>query len=281
MSTQAGGHVTVADGSDTEAAVVAVAAALRRAHKDRTPVSPVAPLLPPGDVTVAYRVQDINSRHWTEEGRRPCGRKIGLTSKVVQAQLGVDQPDLGVLFADMAVADGGCIDAGVLIQPKAEAEVAFVLSRDLPDPQLTTADIIGAIDFAVAAIEVVDSRIEDWRISIVDTVADNASSAMFVLGSQPRKIADLDLRLAGMVMERCGTPVAFGAGAACIGHPLNAVLWLASRMAASGQPLQAGDVVLSGALGPMTPARAGDVFEARINGLGSVSVEFGADDAAS
>jgi 2-keto-4-pentenoate hydratase len=256
--------------------VTKLAERLRACYDSGEPIPPIRDELPEGDVAAAYRVQEVNTEHWLGAGRRLVGRKIGLTSAAVQRQLGVDQPDFGMLFADMAVDDGATVPAGRLLQAKVEAEIAFVLGGDLAVPEPTVVDVIGAVDYAVAAIEIVDSRIADWRIGIVDTVADNASSGMFVLGTTPRSVhdPDLDLRLAGMVMERHGEPLVFGAGAACLGNPLNALRWLAATMAAAGRPLGAGDVVLSGALGPMTTVTPGDRFEARISGLGSVRVGF-------
>jgi 2-keto-4-pentenoate hydratase len=202
------------------------------------------------------------------------GRKIGLTAKSVQRQLGVDQPDFGMLFDHMSVADGESVPIRTLIAPKCEAEVAFVLGDDLDCECPTTVDALAAIDYALPAIEIVDSRIANWDIGIVDTIADNASSGLFVLGSRPVAVEDLDLRLCGMSLQKNGTGVSYGAGAAGLGSPLTALLWLARTMHASGRPLQAGDVVLSGALGPMVAAAAGDLFEARIGGLGSVRVSF-------
>jgi 2-keto-4-pentenoate hydratase len=256
--------------------VTKLAERLRACYASGEPIPPIRDELPEGDVAAAYRVQEVNTEHWLNGGRRLVGRKIGLTSAAVQRQLGVDQPDFGMLFADMAVDDGATVPVERLLQPKVEAEIAFVLGDDLEVPEPTVVDVIGAIDYAMAAIEIVDSRIADWRIGIVDTVADNASSGMFVLGTMPRSVhdPDLDLRLAGMVMERHGEPLVFGAGAACLGNPLNALRWLAATMAVAGRPLGAGDVVLSGALGPMTTVTAGDRFEARISGLGSVRVGF-------
>jgi 2-keto-4-pentenoate hydratase len=256
--------------------VIKLAERLRACYASGEPIPPIHDELPEDDVAAAYQVQEVNTEHWLGAGRRLVGRKIGLTSAAVQRQLGVDQPDFGMLFADMAVDDGGTVPAGRLLQPKVEAEIAFVLGDDLAVPEPTVVDVIGAIEYAVAAIEIVDSRIAEWRIGIVDTVADNASSGMFVLGTTPRSVhdPDLDLRLAGMVMERHGEPLVFGAGAACLGNPLNALRWLAATMASVGRPLGAGDVVLSGALGPMTTVTSGDRFEARISGLGSVRVGF-------
>lgn len=255
-------------------AIESAAAMLREAEAGGAPCGPVRALLGAADLMAAYAVQDINIRLSEERGRRVIGRKIGLTAKSVQRQLGVDQPDYGILFADMALCDGEAITARQVLQPKAEAEIAFILERDLLFPDATQADVMRAIAFALPAIEIVGSRITNWDISIVDTIADNASSGAFVLGSRPVLLRDIDLRLCGMVMTRRGEPVSVGAGAACLGNPLAAVTWLARKMANVGRPLLAGDVILSGALGPMVPAAPGDVIEARIEGVGTVVATF-------
>jgi 2-keto-4-pentenoate hydratase len=240
------------------------------------PVPPIAPELEQGGIAAAYAVQQANTEYYRRQGRRLVGRKIGLTSRSVQRQIGIDSPDFGALFADMAVPDGEPVPIARVLQPKVEAEVAFVLARDLDAPPFTLADLISAVAYALPAIEIVGSRIEKWNIKLLDTVADNASSGLFVLGTEPRKLDALDLRLCGMVMERRGEPVSTGAGAACLGNPLNAALWLAHTMAERGSPLQAGDIVMSGALGPMVAVAPGDVFETRIEDLGSVRAVFGA-----
>ena len=258
----------------THTAAQAVADKLFAAHATKAPVPPVRELLPQGAIDQAYEAQEINTKRWLDEGRHIVGRKIGLTSLAVQKQLGVDQPDYGMLFADMAVPDGWDVAHGRLIQPKVEAEIAFVLGRDLDSEHLTIADILRAVEFALPAIEIVDSRIADWKIGILDTIADNASSGLYVLGGSPRKLDGLDLRMAGMVMEHAGEPVSVGIGAACLGDPLSATLWLARTMAKVGRPLKAGDTVLSGALGPMVTVKWGGVYEARVNGLGSVRAAF-------
>jgi 2-keto-4-pentenoate hydratase len=206
--------------------------------------------------------------------RRIVGCKIGLTARAVQAQLGVDQPDFGMLFDDMGYGDGEPVPLAILHQPKIEAEVAFVLGRDLTAEQPTQVDVINAIEYALPALEIVGSRIAGWNIKFVDTVADNASSGAYVLGATPRKLSEFDLRLCGMVTSRRGEPVSVGAGAACLGNPLNAVVWLARTMAAVGSPLHAGDLVLSGALGPMVAVQPGDIFDTRIHGLGCVKAVF-------
>ncbi|MFG2800797.1 2-keto-4-pentenoate hydratase [Streptomyces pseudovenezuelae] len=233
-----------------------------------------------GDLETAYAVQQLNVRRGLDAGRRIVGRKIGLTSRAVQRQLGVDQPDFGALFADMAVPDGGEVAAGRLLQPKVEAEVALVLGRDLPHRACTVVDVLRAVDFALPALEIVDSRIAGWDISLVDTVADNASCGLYALGATPVPLTAVDLRAVTMTMTRGGETVSEGTGADCLGGPLNAAVWLASALAERGDPLRAGDLVLTGALGPMAPASPGDVFEARISGLGSVRVGFATEGSA-
>lgn len=254
--------------------IATAAAVLRDCYASGKACAPVRDLLGSTDVAEAYAVQETNTRLWLQEGRRLVGRKIGLTSTAVQRQLGVDQPDYGMLFADMAVCDEEPVARGRVLQPKAEAEVAFVLERDLTVEQPTVADVMRAIGYAVVAIEIVGSRIERWNISLMDTVADNASSGLFVLGNTPHRLSGLDLRSCSMTMTRRGEKVSSGTGAACLGHPLNATVWLARKMVELGRPLQAGDIVLSGALGPMVAAEAGDVFEADVSGLGSVRAVF-------
>ena len=253
-----------------------VAETLRDAAASGKPVAPVRELISAGGLDAAYSVQEQNTQHYLDNGRRLVGRKIGLTSLAVQRQLGVDQPDYGMLFADMDIPEGEVISLDRVIQPKAEAEVALVIGRDLTQPDLTTAELLRAVEYVVPAIEIVDSRIADWNIQIWDTIADNASSGLFVLGAVPRKLDGLDLRECGMVMELRGEAVSVGAGLACLGSPISAARWLARVMAVVGRPLLEGDVILSGALGPMAGVAPGDVVEARINGLGTVKAAFAA-----
>lgn len=266
---------TTAAKKPTKKTIHALAARLRRAGETGEPCAPVRDDLPERDLDAAYAVQETNTEAWLAGGRRLVGRKIGLTSKVVQTQLGVDQPDFGMLWADMAVADGEEVAPGAVMQPKIEGEISFVLGDDLNVEHPTAADVARAIDYAVASIEIVGSRIANWDIRIVDTIADNASSGLFVLGNEPRLLGEFDSRLCGMVVEHRGEPVSVGAGAACLGNPLNAVVWLAREMVARGRPLMAGDIVMSGALGPMVPVTPGEVYEVRINGLGAVRAAFG------
>ncbi|MFI5983689.1 2-keto-4-pentenoate hydratase [Streptomyces sp. NPDC051555] len=252
---------------------------LDRARRTGVPCAPVRDVLPVGDLDSAYAVQALLTDRRLDEGRRITGWKVGLTSAAVQAQLGVDTPDFGALFDDTAVPDGADLPWGAVLQPKAEAEVALVLEGDLDHERHTVADVIRATAFVLPAIEIVGSRIRDWDITAVDTIADNASSGAYVLGNRPVLLRDLDLRTAGMVLELRGEPVSTGAGAACLGNPLHAAVWLADTLVRLGRPLRAGDTVLTGALGPMAAVAPGDVLEARIEGLGSVRAAFGSDPA--
>ncbi len=250
------------------------AAQLIDAARRAIPCPPIRSIVPDGGLQDGYEVQRL-VRARTGATRRRVGRKIGLTSAVVQRQMGVDTPDFGVLFADMAYGDSEPISFHGLLQPRLEAEVAFVLGRDLPDRPVTTIDVLRAIDFVVPAIEVCDSRIIDWDISIFDTVADNASAGVFVTGNAPRLLREIDdLRDAEMVLMTDGTTVSSGRGSACLGHPVNAVVWLANQVAEQGEPLVAGEVILSGSLGALVPATPGATYEAAITGLGSVRAVF-------
>ena len=256
--------------------VEAAARRLIEAEAAHVPCDPLLDLLPGGTIDHAYAVQQ-RVIELSRSGARRVGRKIGLTSPAVQRQMGVDTPDFGVLFAEMACGDGEPVPSARLLQPRVEAEVAFVLSRDLPDRPVIASDVLRATDFVVAAIEIVDSRIRDWKISIVDTVADNASSGMFVLGGAPRSLGGIDdLRTCEMTLTSDGEVVSAGVGAACLGHPLNAIVWLANAVAERGVPLRAGEVILSGSLGPLVTVERGKTYEASISGLGTVRATFAA-----
>lgn len=259
------------------AKIEALAARLRQADATGMAISPIRDEIAEGGVEAAYAVQEANTAYYMANGRRAVGRKIGLTSKAVQQQLGVDSPDFGMLYADMEVVDGEEIALSRVMQPRVEAEISLVLGQDLDRQQLGLTEVMSAIAYAVPSIEIVGSRIANWDINLLDTVADNASSGLFVLGAKPVKIDAFDWRLCGMVMERRGTQISLGAGAACLGNPLHAALWLARTMVDVGAPLRAGDVVMTGALGPMAIAAPGDVIEARINGLGTVRAVFGSE----
>jgi 2-keto-4-pentenoate hydratase len=249
-------------------AVAQAAERLIFAARTGMPAAPVRDVLGSTDVALAYEVQNVLTAARKAAGARVVGRKVGLTSPAVQRQLGVDQPDFGVLFDDMQVPSGGEVDSGRLIAPKAEAEIAFVLSADLdgfaagasPDAPISAADraaAAAAVDYAVAALEIVDSRVADWDITITDTVADNASSALYVLGDKRVPLSVFAPVEVTMNLEKNGEPASSGNGAACLGDPLNALAWLARTAASFGAPLRAGDVVLTGALGAMVTAEPG------------------------
>ncbi len=248
---------------------------LQTAYDSGDPCPPVRTMLDEGDIDAAYAVQEINSIRRLGGGARLVGRKIGLTSKLVQKQLGVDRPDFGLLFDDMAVPDGEEVPASAVLQPRVEGEITYILEKDLTMERPTTTDVVSAIAYASASIEIVGSRIKDWDINIQDTIADNASAALMVIGNDKVFLDEFDGRMCGMVMENRGEPVSVGAGVACLGNPLNAALWLARKMVSVGMPLMAGDTIMTGALGPMAPVKPGEVVEVRISGLGSVRAVFG------
>jgi len=249
------------------------------------PCPPVRGLLPDGDVDAAYAVQSAWVADQIAAGARVVGRKIGLTNPVVQAQFGVDRPDFGVLFESMACGPATQIDSARTLQPKIEAEIAFVLAEDLTGPMIEPAEVAAATAYVVAALEIVDSRIAGWDIGIVDTVADNGSSGLFVLGDRRQRLDGLDLAECAMTLRRVGAGpdgagqsggevVSAGTGASILGHPLAAVAWLAAAVRDHGRPLRAGEVVLSGSLGPMVAVAPGDAFHADITGIGQVSAVF-------
>ncbi|WP_189339386.1 2-keto-4-pentenoate hydratase [Williamsia muralis] len=254
--------------------IEAAAERLTKAFLSGQPCAPIIDLIKADDVDSAYQIQTLfnTARQW--QGTKVVGRKIGATSEVVQVQLGVDQPDFGVLFEDMQYADGDTVSMERLLQPKAEAEIAFVLDRDLADGDLDVEQCRAAVAYATAALEIVDSRIMDWDISFADTVADNASSGVYVLGSIRKSLAEFVPVEAQMTMTIDDELVSAGDGAACLGDPLHALTWLARRAREFGEPLRAGQVVLSGALGPMRPVKPGSVVTAHITGLGSVTARF-------
>ena len=254
-----------------------IAKQIRDAESSGITIAPVREYLGETDIELAYQVQKINTDHHVENGRVICGRKIGLTSPAVQQQLGVDQPDFGILYQDMEFRDGDTVPWSRLMQPKIEAEIAIVLKNDLHlhSQTIDEAGLLDAVDYALPALEIVGSRIAQWKINICDTIADNASSGVYVLGKTPADKAKIDWRTCGMVIKHNGEPVSTGCGAACLGNPLSAAVWLADTMARYKMPLVAGDVVLTGALGPMVPVNPGDHFVASINGVGTLTVLIG------
>jgi 2-keto-4-pentenoate hydratase len=259
--------------------VATAADRLREAALTHTPCAPVRDLLGTTDIALAYRVQRTLTEARLADGARIVGHKIGLTSPAVQRQLGVDRPDFGVLFDDMLWDESRPIPAGRLLQPKAEAEIAFILAEDLDDGELTPQRIRAAVDYAVPALEIVDSRIRDWDISITDTIADNASCGLFVLGRGRASLDDFEAAAAIMSMRMDGVEVSRGDGRACLGDPLTALAWLARTARQVGTALRKGDVVLSGALGAMVSVSPGSCVEAEISVLGRVSVSFATGEA--
>lgn len=265
---------TTPDRADRKAVMSAAVERLTNAIRTAVPCAPVRDLLGESDIDLAYAVQQQLTERRVANGGRIVGRKIGLTSPAVQQQLGVDRPDFGVLFDDMDVTGRDEVSSALLIQPKVEAEIAFVVGTDLTAADLDLENVRAAVDYAVAALEIVDSRIDGWDIKITDTVADNASSGLYVLGSNPLTLNDFDPIEVTMRMYVGEELVSVGNGAACLGDPLTALLWLARTSREFGEPLRAGQVVLSGALGPMASAPRDGTVRAEISPLGTVTVAF-------
>ncbi len=251
-----------------------LAAALDLAEQNADPIEPVRDTLTEAGIP-PYNVQRHLVKRSCARGLSVVGRKIGLTSKTVQDQLGVDQPDYGVIFSDRIFGDNAEISPDRFIAPRVEAEVAFILAQDIEKPDTTWADVLRATDYVLPAIEIVDSRVADWNIRFADTVADNASFGACILGGPAQKLDGLDLSAAEMTVAANGQQVATGHGAACLGNPINAVVWLAKTLNAHGETLKAGDIILSGALGAMVPAEPGTSYRADISGLGHVSFSYG------
>ncbi|MFV2088350.1 2-keto-4-pentenoate hydratase [Micromonospora sp. LOL_021] len=236
--------------------------------------APVRALIGDTDLDAAYAVQSTVTAERVAGGARVVGRKIGLTSPAVQRQLGVFQPDFGTLLDDMVYSHGEPVPLAAFLRPRVEAEIAFVFGADVTAQRPSVVDVLRATEFVTAAIEIVDSRIRDWDIRITDTVADNASSGAVVLGATPYSLTGLDLAEVGMVLETDGEPVSTGAGSACLGSPAVAVTWLARELTRRGDPLRAGQVVLSGALGPVVAVEAPGRYRARLDGLGTVDANM-------
>ena len=247
---------------------------LYQALRSNSVIDPITNQYPDMTIEDAYAVQKRMIDRRVQDGEVIVGKKIGVTSRAVMNMLGVYQPDFGYMMDRMIVNEGESIAMSTLIQPKAEGEIAFLLKKDLMGPGLSNADILAATECVIPCFEIVDSRIRDWKIKIQDTVADNASCGVFVLGDSavsPRKV---DLSTCGMVLEKNGEIVATGSGAAAMGSPVNAITWLANTLGRLGVPLKAGEVVLSGALAAMFPCAAGDNFRVSIGGIGACSVRF-------
>lgn len=271
----------MSDGRDSPSpgpnlSIVRVAAErLERATQDGRPCRPIRDVVGSTNVALAYAVQARLTQHRIAAGATVIGRKIGLTSQAVQRQLGVEQPDFGVLFNDMALGAADEIAMSRLLQPKIEAEIAFVLAEDLTEGPLDVPQVAAAVESAHAALEVVDSRIQDWDITITDTVADNASSGLFVMSDEAVNLTAFSPVECLMTLRANNEVVSTGSGAACLGDPLAALAWLARTAREYDQPLTAGQIVLSGALGPMVTVTPGTTYTAQISGLGSVSATFG------
>ncbi len=245
---------------------------LIEAETSRQPVPPLVSEFPEMSEEDAYAVQNLNAVRAISHGDRLIGYKVGLTSREAQKHFKVFRPDYGHLFDRMAVLEDGTVPLANLIQPKIEGEIAFVLGRDLKGPGVTILDVLAAVDYATVAMEIIDSRIQNWKISAWDTIADNGSSAMFVVGGRKTPLDGLDLGGLGMNLTRNGEVLVTGAGAAVMGNPLSAVVFLANELSRQNKGLLAGEVVLSGSLGGMLPMAAGDVFSCEIRRLGKVTV---------
>ncbi|WP_067726829.1 2-keto-4-pentenoate hydratase [Oceanobacillus damuensis] len=237
-------------------------------------VQPITELDPELSIDDAYQVQLHTVERNLENGQRVTGKKIGLTSKAMQEMLGVNEPDYGHLLNGMECENGGSISFKRVLQPKVEGEIAFILKEDLVGPNVTSLDVIKATDAVVPSLEIVDSRIKDWKITLADTVADNASSGLYVLGGKPLKIEDVDLKQMGMALYKNGKLLNTGVGAAALGDPVKCVVWLANKLADYHIPLKAGEVILSGALSAAVEAEPGDEFYAKFADLGEVHVSF-------
>lgn len=264
----------VADGEKMAGSLEAAAACLRNATDQKTVTTPLRHDVAGADAALGYQVQSVNILHWTRAGRRPVGRKIALTTLAVQKLIGVDAPASGVLFDDMFLPSNSVIDGSQLNQARAEAEVALVLKTGLPQSCPTYMDVLSAIDYAMPAIEIVDSRIRDWDLSAFDFIADNAAARLVVLGDGPFDIRAHDLTTIGMSMTVDGTERATGSGAECMGSPLRALHWLAMDMALRGTPLQAGELIMAGALGAIVKISQACRVEATIGRFAPVCVTF-------
>ncbi|GAA3556050.1 fumarylacetoacetate hydrolase family protein [Amycolatopsis ultiminotia] len=249
-------------------------ARLTRAYQSREPIDPLVKTFPDATPEDAYRVQQEQVRAWVEAGDAVRGHKVGLASAAMQRQMGVDQPDYGHLTGSMFHLEHQPIPITRFLQPRIEPEIAFVLGSSLRGPGVTVADAVRAVDFVLPALEIVDSRIRDWRITLFDTISDNASSGGVVLGSRPTALGALDLRLAGCTLHRNGDLVATGAGGAVLGSPINALVWLANTVGPLGVTLEPGHVVLPGSMTAAQPVKPGDTVVATMAGLGSVTAVF-------
>jgi 2-keto-4-pentenoate hydratase len=258
----------------SEQTIESISRDLYSAERDRRTLRPITETYPEIDIDTAYKIQLglVQLKH--ADGEKIVGKKIGLTSKAMQKMLNVDQPDYGHIFDKMVLQDGVVFRVAELIQPKIEPEIAFILDREIKGPGVTPMQVLAATRFVVPALEIIDSRIEGWKIKLCDTIADNASSARVVLGSSPKRVDERDLKLVGMILEKNGDIVQTGAGGAVLGHPAVAVAWLANAVGRFGVSLNAGDIIMPGALCGAVDVGAGDLLQASFDGLGTVSVRF-------
>jgi 2-keto-4-pentenoate hydratase len=251
-----------------------LAADLAQAERSRQPIAPLTSAQPEIDVVDAYEIQLINIRQRVAEGARVLGHKVGLSSKAMQQMMGVDEPDYGHLLDEMQVFEDTPVQAGNYLYPRVEVEVGFILSADLPGAGCTEEDVLAATAALVPSIELIDTRITDWKIALCDTIADNASSAGFVLGKARVSPADIDVKTIDAVLTRNGEVIAEGRSDAVLGNPVTAVAWLARKVESFGVRLRKGDLVLPGSCTRAIDARAGDEFVADFAGLGSVHLSF-------
>lgn len=251
-----------------------VAQELASAYATREPIEPLVQTHPGITLDDSYEIQQLQLRERLDAGAQVVGYKVGLTSAVMQRQMGVDQPDYGYLLDEMTYLENAPVPTDNFVQPKVEPEIAFVLGRDVSGPNATVAQVMGAIEYVVPALEIIDSRIRDWQIGLLDTVADNASSGGVVLGSRPTALVEQDLRLAGCNLYVNGRIVGTGAGGAVLGSPLTAAVWLINTLGARGVTLRAGQVILSGSVTAAVTVAQGDTVSAQIAGLGTVTTRF-------
>ena len=261
--------------SARESAIEQAASALLGAYTSGIPIPPLQEKFGPLTVDDAYQIQLRQASAWLADGRRIAGHKVGLTSAAMQRQLGVTSPDFGHLMTDMFFSEHEAVPRERFLQPRVEPEVAFVLKRDLQGPGVTVADAVRAVEYVLPALEIIDSRVADWKIGLVDTIADNASSGGVVLGSRPVRITDIDLRLAGCILMRNGEIAGTGAGGAVLGSPINALVWVANVLGARGVGIEAGQVVLPGSMTAAIPFDSADVVSSTVAGLGTVTARMG------
>jgi 2-keto-4-pentenoate hydratase len=251
-----------------------IASELLDAYQSREPVDPLTGRYDELTLDDAYEIQLVQVNRWLDDGATIRGHKVGLTSVAMQRQMKVDSPDYGVLLDRMFWREHEPIPAAEFVQPRVEPEVAFVLAESLTGPGVTVADAIGAVRYVLPALELIDSRIKDWKIGLLDTIADNASSGGVVLGSSPRPLDAVDLRLGGCNLVRNGELAGTGAGGAVLGSPLSSLVWLANTIGERGVALEAGHVILPGSITASIPVGAGDTVTATFAGLGSVTARF-------